>query len=353
MFQESIQFDLPVLPWIWKNTDYQPKNKEQTIHFVFHAPCADGFGAAWAYYCSLRANPPEVPTKVIFTPENHRFAKTQAILDRVSLDKETVIFADICPPRDMLIKIHKRAYSTEVYDHHETAERDCGDLSYTYFDMKRSGAGIIWDTFNPKLARPFLIDCVEDGDLWKWVVPGSKEVLIVMQVTTRFKFEQYDAFNKRLTDDLEGVLLEGKYYVRYREVVTQMLTGRKVHKMIIKGQKMPAVNCPIFQSGVGNVLVKKIGPCAAIYYWNGQYWAFSLRSSNEGPNVAKIAEKFGGGGHHSAAGFRVDSLAELQAMDITFEQYDEDEQDEIEELLSPTQVDRLDASWVIDLTLEN
>ena len=33
--------------------------------------------------------------------------------------------------------------------------------------------------------------------------------------------------------------------------------------------------------------------------------AVSLRSRKDGPNVAKIAEKFGGGGHAQAAGIRV------------------------------------------------
>jgi len=348
--------DEDLAPWTWVSAQAED-NKIEVVHCVFHSPCKDGFGAAWAYYRSLVDNPPDRPVKVIFTPENHRWHKTRALLERATIGKETVLFLDICPTRQLLLQIHAAtAGRTKVYDHHITGQRDCGDLEFCYFDMKRSGAGITWDTFCKK-PRPFLIDCVEAGDNWKWTdVPGSPEVVIVLEVTTRFKFDQWDTFNKRVIKDLESVLTEGQHYIKYRDIITQMLTGRKVHKLTVGGVTIPAVNASIFQSGVGAHMVNTLKQPAAIYYWNGQYWAFSLRSADHLADVSKIAEKYGGGGHHNAAGFKVDTLEELDTTSRSkglwstdtivkaFSSYSTEEQDRIERLLSPTQVDHVD-NW--------
>ena len=42
---------------------------------------------------------------------------------------------------------------------------------------------------------------------------------------------------------------------------------------------------------------------------------FSLRSSDDGADVAEVAKQYGGGGHRNAAGFRV-SFAQAQAFEV-------------------------------------
>jgi nanoRNase/pAp phosphatase (c-di-AMP/oligoRNAs hydrolase) len=46
-------------------------------------------------------------------------------------------------------------------------------------------------------------------------------------------------------------------------------------------------------------------PFAACYWDTPEGRAFSLRSSDDGADVAEVAKQYGGGGHRNAAGFKV------------------------------------------------
>ena len=65
------------------------------------------------------------------------------------------------------------------------------------------------------------------------------------------------------------------------------------------------VNCPgAIASDLLGLLAKGC-PFAAGYQDVGTKRNWSLRSTDEGVDVSKIAEKLGGGGHRNAAGFSI------------------------------------------------
>lgn len=279
-------------------------------------------------------------TVVNFIPESHKWLQTQKLLGKKSLKNETCIFLDICPPRELLLQIHAIAEETVVHDHHKTAMEDCGDLPFCHFDMTRSGAGLSWDIFSGGVKRPFLIDCIEDGDLWRWTVPDSKLVLIVLE-TIKSDFDLWSKFSRQL-ETPEGrrqVLEKGRHYDEYRKKVTSMLLAGKIHKLTFKtGHTLPAVNASIFQSGLGHMVTMRPGPAAAVYFTRGKGWSFSLRSEDKGPDVSKIAEAFGGGGHRNASGFRVDRLEDLNPGAAFMSEYSEEELLALEQELDISEV---------------
>jgi len=57
-------------------------------------------------------------------------------------------------------------------------------------------------------------------------------------------------------------------------------------------------------SDIGDRLCKGY-PFAAMYFESKDKRVYSLRSDEQGIDVSKVAEKFGGGGHPRAAGFIV------------------------------------------------
>ena len=75
--------------------------------------------------------------------------------------------------------------------------------------------------------------------------------------------------------------------------------------MEIDGVRVPAVNVhhKLSSEAAGALAAGK--PFAACYHLAGEYLNFSLRSDAAGADVAKIAFKYGGGGHKHAAGFRL------------------------------------------------
>jgi nanoRNase/pAp phosphatase (c-di-AMP/oligoRNAs hydrolase) len=61
----------------------------------------------------------------------------------------------------------------------------------------------------------------------------------------------------------------------------------------------------MFASDIGNLLSEDV-PFAASYFDSEHSRMFSLRSRPGGLNVSLIAERYNGGGHEHAAGFKVD-----------------------------------------------
>ena len=79
----------------------------------------------------------------------------------------------------------------------------------------------------------------------------------------------------------------------------------------IAGFKIPMVNCPsAVVSDVLHVLCED-RPFAASYQDKGLKRGWSLRSADNGEDVSRVAERFGGGGHPHAAGFATQLPAEF------------------------------------------
>lgn len=290
--------------------DINTKNRQ--LVFLYHFPCPDGFTAAWAAhqkysYCAT------------FLPESHSFTETKKLLADPRISEMTIVFLDICCSRNQLEQLHKLTNGNVlVLDHHQTTEEQCGDLPYVYIDKTRSGAGITWDTLHDT-PRPFIIDLVEDRDIWKWEIPNAQQYLLWLD-TVHYTFDNWTQAAEWLNDPKtrKEMLTKGMNFKEFKDWILyqRILTHRKIHKLTLKNHELPCVNMPVFQSQLGNYLAT-CSPCgaAAIYYRDATHWHFSLRSIETGIDVAKLAEKYGGGGHKHAAGFRVKSLSELDTIE--------------------------------------
>ena len=83
-----------------------------------------------------------------------------------------------------------------------------------------------------------------------------------------------------------------------------------VDEVEIDGIKVAAVNSPVLQSEVGNILVEDGGyPFGIAWMQTEEYQRFSIRSEKGGLNVSELAQKFGGGGHDTSSGFRIQKEA--------------------------------------------
>lgn len=75
--------------------------------------------------------------------------------------------------------------------------------------------------------------------------------------------------------------------------------------MIIGGRKVPVCNMPpVWASDAANRLAEG-NPFAATYVDGATARHFSLRSDAAGLDVSEVAQRYGGGGHKHAAGFKV------------------------------------------------
>ena len=278
---------------------------------IYHGNCADGFGAAWAVQHAIGAGHADFHAGFYGKPPP----------DVAGRD---VVMVDFSYKRPILDQMTREAKSLLVLDHHKTAAEDLvglmkpppwniwreaaldGHLSLSLravalFDMERSGAGLAWDFFHPGVARPRLIDHIEDRDLWRFKLRGTREIQAAV-----FSYPyDFDIWNKLMDGDPQSLIGEGAAIERKHHKDIAELVAVTKRTMVIGGYAVPAASLPYtLTSDAGNLMAE--GERFAACYWDtAEHRVFSLRSRPEGMDVSAIAASYGGGGHKNAAGFQV------------------------------------------------
>jgi len=274
---------------------------------IYHANCLDGFGAAFAAYRYFSAKGVEAE----YYPAKHG-------TEPPACDGREVFIVDFSYKRPVLKQICEVAEKVTILDHHISAQEDLAGLEDEYdnltvvFDMDRSGAVITWEYFHDS-TPPQLLLHVQDRDLWRFELDGTDDInTALMSYPFSFDFWQELTENEVKMTELhaEGVTLN-----RYRRQLIDQYKKRAVMGQVA-GFEVPMVNAPhvIISELLGELAEGQ--PFAIGYQDRGSQRSWSLRSSKEGEDVARIAEKFGGGGHRRAAGFSTElpeSLLTLEA----------------------------------------
>jgi oligoribonuclease NrnB/cAMP/cGMP phosphodiesterase (DHH superfamily) len=270
---------------------------------IYHSNCQDGFTAAWAvwlshpdweFYPGVHGEPPpDVTGRVVY-------------------------MVDFSYKRPVLLEIAEHAESITILDHHKTAAADldgiefCSNKIEVKFDMDKSGARLAWECFHPREDVPNFVTFVEDRDLWRFTYDETRPICAAI-FSHDYSFEQWSKFN-RLCQGYDGwmtLVKEGEAIERKQQKDIAELLPKLTYNLTIGGTEVPAVNLPYqYASDAGHILSKD-APFAAVYYFDGKHYKFSLRSGENGADVSEIAKRYGGGGHKHAAGFQVISLEDL------------------------------------------
>lgn len=265
---------------------------------IYHGPtCFDGFAAAWAIWQQW----PDVE----FIPSQYG--------DEVPLDRiagKSVLIVDFSYAYEDMMAIAHAARWAVVLDHHESAKDHLTPILKEgfmkgEFDMKRSGARMAWDYAWGNGRPPLLIAHVEDRDLWKFEIDGTKAVTAVL-ASIPLEFGAWTDFARRLEDPAGRVatIAEGAAILRTRDREIRQILDSSARPMAIAGADVFVANVPYHLASEAGHLLCRGRPFSATYFdrADGQR-QWSLRSDPEGVEVHKIAEMFGGGGHKHAAGF--------------------------------------------------
>lgn len=278
-------------------------NQTRKPLIIYHAPCADGFTAAWIAWREYGDDADYLPQGYSDTPE---------VPD---VDDRIVYILDFCYPIDIMREIANRAEHVIVLDHHVSAEKAIDPLLSEgiiggEFDMERSGAGIAWDWFNLDEPRPALVRHVEDRDLWNFDYPDTKAINIAL-FAQPYTFE---AWNKYETS-VGQLLTDGRAILRKHEKDCRELTSETMYLTIGGHENIPTVNVN-YTYGSDTAAILAHGKPFAAYFWMNKdgMFVFGLRSDADYPqavDVSEIAVNYGGGGHKNASGFRIASLSDL------------------------------------------
>ncbi len=265
---------------------------------IYHANCNDGFTAAWVVRRALG--------EIVF--HEGRYG-----VEPPDISGCRVILVDFSYPRAILERIAKEAESVLVLDHHKTAEADLSGLTLPnleiVFDQNRSGAGIAWDYFFPAMDRPTFLNAVEDRDLWRFALEGTREICAAMYSYEQ-TFENWDRFDF----DSSGLYSEGVTLDRAHLKNVKAAIDISKRRVTLGGYNVPMANVPVmFSSDAGNMLAQREA-FSVTYCDTAKSRLFSLRSTDEGIDCSEIAKMYGGGGHRNAAGFKVGREHELAAI---------------------------------------
>jgi uncharacterized protein len=252
---------------------------------LFHGKCTDGFTAAWVAWKAF----------------NHK-ADIQACNygDPVpDVTDRDVYILDFSFPRAVLEEMYAKAKSILVLDHHKTAEEALRGLPYCQFDMTRSGARMAWDYFFPNQQVPVLVAYVEDRDLWRWALQGSRAVSAFTHSVKR----DLATWDGLVTLSAEEMAWRGEAILAYQETQVDYLV-KNAREVEIGGYKVLAVNSPVLQSEIGEKLAQG-RPFGAVWFERedgARVWSLRSRPPT-GVDVSEVAKKLGGGGHAQASGF--------------------------------------------------
>lgn len=267
--------------------------EEQKIIVLYHGKCPDGFGGAYAAWKKFGDSATYIPVDHGDDPLH-------------GLEGAEVYLVDFCYESaeqiDMLARTAKRLV---ILDHHESAKDLVARAPEHIYDRNRSGASIAWAYFHPGTEIPRLMRYLEDGDLYLYALPETRDIFSYLLVLPQ-EFTTWDTLNTALENAAERVkvLEKARAYTEFFEALSEMSVER-AKKVLFEGYEVYfAVTHPhiTMKSYVGNQLYKKLPPFALIVTAHVHGFGVSIRSDGS-VDVSKIASKYGGGGHPGSAGF--------------------------------------------------
>ena len=261
---------------------------------IYHGNCADGFSAAWCFWhkygdaCDYLAGvyqqePPDVTGRCVY-------------------------LVDFSYKRAVVLRMLEQASHIALIDHHKTAIEDLAGIESekfsTFTDLNRSGATLAWDFLYPGEDRPLLLGHVEDRDLWRFKLAGTREIQAFV-FSHEYSFERWDAL--MAADQVEllkmtaaGAAIERKHHKDVAELVKVCQ-----RRMVIGNYSVPVASLPYTLVSDAAHLMAQGQPFAACYWDTEEGRVFGLRAADDGVDVSEIAKEYGGGGHAKAAGFKV------------------------------------------------
>jgi len=295
-------------------------------YVLYHKGCQDGLMAATIVnlYFSKDTKVPDYITNI----------PVQYGDDFPEMEDGSIVYiVDFSFDKEILLSLKDRMYHVVVLDHHKTAQEKLADIIgksedgklEVIFDMDKCGASLTYDYFIQvktlaQAANPHInpgqeatigyftkkyVKFVEDRDLWKWELPGSKEFSAAL-----FSYpKDVETYMKLVSGNRDyapsALIQQGKAILRYQNTLVESLV-RKTSLTTIDDYEIPAVNSPFLQSEICARLLEEYPEskfsCCFFITEDGDK-VYSLRSRPDF-DCSEVAKARGGGGHAQACGFK-------------------------------------------------
>lgn len=276
-------------------------------YIFYHSNCMDGLCAAWVTWHALQNKRAVDESNITLKAVHYQ----NPIPEFDYHPQDTVYIVDFSYPREELILLNHKC-KVVVLDHHASAEKQLADLPFAYFDMNKSGAGMAWEYFyGTATEMPYVVAMVQDRDLWKSELPGTKAFSTALQDDPR----RHDmAFWASMVNDhsvVRELIVEGTVLVNQVNGILKNFIEKEKYKIITWcGYKVALFNTTSLFSEMGEYAYQQLPIDLSMSYFINQEGRviFSLRAPKGGVNVGELATRFGGGGHAGASGFSYEGI---------------------------------------------
>jgi hypothetical protein len=299
---------------------------------VYHDPCDDGFGAAFAAWKRFGDDADYLPM-TYDDPIPHDL-----------FEGRSLYVLDFSFPADDTERAIYSARSFVLLDHHKTAfKRICGryerGMLYTRggddmtslirLDDTKSGARLAWEFFHPGTEVPLLIQYIEDNDLWRHRLDSTRAFVRNLRSIER-RFEVWDHLCHALKEGspaLSDFIADGRAIERYFQQQARGLLRDSTSGIMLElpipvspdgGQPsrrhfgLAANMSSNFSSEAGTILAETSETFGLVWYQMADGLVKVSLRSRGGYDVEALAVALGGGGHAGAAGF-ICSIDTLQS----------------------------------------
>lgn len=277
------------------------------VVLLVHGSCPDGLASAWLLLRKFAG------AYVHFAHERN-FTKDTRM---PKLTNKHVIIADFSYDVETLRRISTIASKLTILDHHDTARDWCENaraFADVTFDMTKCAAELCADMVG---YHPWWLQHIRDRDLWLWEHPRSKEFGAAL-FEFGLKLTTLDMFASMQPADVYDI---GATAIAHEQWALERI-GRNAQLCTVGTHQARLVVASTFSSELGNYMLENFEEPIAIvarYDLRTRTHFVSLRSRKpEHPdhvNVARICERFGGGGHPCAAGWPSPDLSMLTWVD--------------------------------------
>lgn len=284
---------------------------EQVI--IYHDNCPDGWGAAWWLGKHIG--------------EHTKFAGRYGEAPPLELCRGAAVWlVDFAYPGVDLLAVRDAAKTVTLFDHHASTVGYLADAGltvrsnmHTYCDLselgglnkfdgvldqEHSGVGLVAAyVLRAHGCHPsdFLVN-IEDRDLWRFVHASTKDVFaaVTARPYTVEAWDQLDAMPHA------ALVAEGAAINLYRDRLVEQVAASTL-TLRLGEHLIPCASAPYaIGSDVAGLLAAQAGSGIGAYcILHADNVQLGLRSTPTGPDVAALAEMFGGGGHPHASGLRM------------------------------------------------
>lgn len=263
------------------------------IVVLYHGKCPDGFAAAYAAWKKFGDDAEYIPVDHGKPPPE-------------GLEGRDVYIVDFCyETTEQIETLIKTTNRLVVLDHHQSDKALVESVPEHVYDENHSGATIAWTYFYPDEPMPRLMTYLEDGDLYRFSIPETRDIFSYLLVIP-FQFPAWDELTRGLEDDTAraDILKKAAAYTEFFNALAQSSVERakKVH---FEGYEVYFVATHpniTMKSYVAHELYTKLSPFALVVTAHPNGFGVSIRGDGS-VDVSKIAAKYGGGGHTGSAGF--------------------------------------------------